>query len=127
MKYLKTLVNLVIYAAGIFGVGYILFAFGYGIWKEQELNKHGRYTIGTTEKKRNTVKSGVLIYYDYQVNGKNYEGSADEKDNVIVPGGRYYTKFSMNYPSASTIYFDQQVPDTIQNPPSGGWDKLPNI
>lgn len=64
--------------------------------------------------------------FKYVVNGKTYESSSCEVRNVKVPGGRYFTKFSERYPGANKILFDQQVPDTIVECPSDGWNDIPD-
>lgn len=90
-----------------------------------ELEKFGRYTIGTTFDKSIGSKGRWYIDYFFYYNDKRYTGFKDLKPSVVVPNGKYYVLFSSKHPEISTILFDKPVCDSIKKVPTKGWDKLP--
>lgn len=99
----------------------------YWIYKDRELEKRGRYTIGVTVDTYRTLKSGRWIKYNFNVNNKTFEDSEreDNRISVVVPNGRYYVLYVSDKPELNEVLFDKPVPDSIKAAPLEGWDKIP--
>jgi hypothetical protein len=94
----------------------------FNIDHDNELEKYGRYTVGTTIKFTLSFKSGRQVQYEFKVNGKKYKSSSDYLYDATVPNGRYLVKFSTRDPEINDIYLDRPVSRSI-DPPTDGWTK----
>jgi hypothetical protein len=103
--------------------GFIL----YIIWKNYQIKHNARYTIGVTQRRVLTAKSGFEIDYIFYVNGHQHEGSGYDvkKYNIQYPGSRYIVKYSYRFPSQSEILWNLPIPDSIKNVPPDGWIEIP--
>jgi hypothetical protein len=91
-----------------------------------ELKRHGRYTIATTLKFTLTAKSGRGVAYEFYFNDIRYSGVSDYLYEAKVPNGRYLLKFSYEDPSINEIYLNQPIPEDIVSPTSG-WKSIRDI
>ena len=79
-----------------------------------------RYTIGTTTK-RYIQSSGREINYTYYIKDSVYKGHAGYAYQSQVPGGKYWVKYSVEYPDVSEIYQNMPVPACIDTLPPNGF------
>lgn len=105
----------------------VIFLIVYVSFKDyNDLKNNGRYTIGITERKKITPKSGTNVIYKYYVNETEYESFNDYYPDIVVPGGRYYVKFSNKNPENSHLLRNFPVPDSIKKAPPEGWSNIPS-
>lgn len=114
-KRLKTII-LITTSIAILGTSLYL-----NIDHDNELEKYGRYTVGTTIK-FTLSKHGRDVQYEFRVNGKSYKSFSDYGYDATVPNGRYLVKFSNRDPEINEIYLDRPVSWGI-DPPANGWTK----
>lgn len=99
-------------------LGYIVYL---NIDHDSELEKFGRYTVGTTI--RFTLsKDGRDVEYEFKINGKSYRSFSRYYYDATVPNGRYLVKFSSRDPEINEIYLNSPVSLGI-DPPADGWTK----
>ena len=79
-----------------------------------------RYTVGITTKKYLTA-SGRDLEYIYKISDSTYVGIATYSYNSKVPGGKYWVKYSVEYPDVSRIYQNMPIPACIDTLPPNGF------
>lgn len=93
---------------------------------EAHMNKYARYTIGVTTETFYKGDGKKMVKYNFSVNNKSYSGAELYKD-CVVPGGRYYVKFSKKKTSYNELLLDMPVPNSVEDPPPEGWEQIPQI
>lgn len=91
------------------------------IVQDKELEKFGRFTIGTTTRFR-LSSTGREIEYIFYVNGLEYIGVSGHFYDAKI-GEKFIVKFSSKDPSKNEIYLNKPAP--LEIPPSEGWAKRP--
>lgn len=93
--------------------------------KLQKLANNFKYTFCTTTYtwRSYNVKN---VSYDYFVDNKKYTNERHYNYKIVVPGGRYLVKFSIEDPSIHEVYFDCWVPHELETP-KNGWDSIPSL
>jgi len=97
-------------------IGYIIYL---NLKHNNELDKYGRYTIGTTLG-FTLSKDGREVEFIFETDGKLYKSSTRYIHDAKVPRGRYLVKFSHKDPSICEIYLSKPVAKSI-TPPTSGW------
>lgn len=89
----------------------------------------GMYTVGViTNSKQQLRGSQYIVYYDYQVNGKDYsqksvQGYVDFEDKI---GEYFYVKFLPQKPNMSLLLSDIPVPTEYLNSSKIIWTEFPH-
>ncbi|HLG40010.1 MAG TPA: hypothetical protein VI461_10090 [Chitinophagaceae bacterium] len=106
-KTVKT-VNLIILPVLVFLLFFVLKEFRF----EAALLKYPAYVQGTTVGYCDDFARGQGIEFEYEVNGQKYRNCDSfhpvSKDSVVVPGGKYFVRYSKKYPGEGRMNF--QIP-----------------
>ena len=86
------------------------------------------YTVGTILKVWKPTKGQTKVNYRYSVNTKTYEGNVNRHpyEKETKAGNRFLVWFPKEYHHESFMMLDHPVPDGI-DPPSNGWDEIPEF
>ena len=80
---------------------------------EGSLMNSDQYVIGTTIGMCHVFVRGQGIEFEYQVENKTYQNCNISHPipigDIGVPGGRYYVRYSANYPDRGRIDFEKPV------------------
>ncbi len=80
---------------------------------EGSLLGSSEYAIGTTIGHCQVFAKGKGIEFEYEVGGKKYKNCNTFHpiaiNNIIVPNGKYYVRYSENYPEKGRIDFNKKV------------------
>ncbi|MFA6925356.1 MAG: hypothetical protein WC223_14015 [Bacteroidales bacterium] len=124
----KKLINKI--GIGLF-IAFILYAITISMIKWIKLENSHMYTIGILYKIGGGARSGISLYYKYNVNDKCFDVVHTQvTKNTILPskaeiGKRYYVKFETGNPINSEMLTDYPVPDNMKEAPKEGWEKIP--
>jgi hypothetical protein len=109
------------YVAGLSLIPLLLL---YGLWRQYQLKREVRFTIGTTLRDIDVNKM-YQCETVYWVHGKKITSNfpIDERKKIELHGGRYVVKFSVKHPDISKVFWLKKVPDSVRAIPSDGWSK----
>ena len=104
----------------------------HGIYDRYKLKLYPRFTICTIKdiKMRGKGGGGMAAIFIYNVNNKDYKGSApiakdiDYHTNFI--GKRYLFVFEENHPRNGYIIWERKILDSTLHAPPNGWKKPPS-
>ncbi len=87
----------------------ILFLIFRGSIQQNELDRSGIMTVGTTQG-QNVVSGGVWIKYSFFVDSIEYHGASrafEFKPEIV--GGKYFLKYLPKDPNVNEIYWDKPI------------------
>jgi len=80
---------------------------------EGNLLSSSEYAIGTTIGPCQVFAKGKGLEFEYEVDGKKYKNCNTYHpipiENIVVPNGKYYVRFSKKYPGKGRINFNKPV------------------
>ncbi|MEQ9467362.1 MAG: hypothetical protein RLN88_08115 [Ekhidna sp.] len=88
--------------------------------RNRAFDREIRFTIGEITDIY-IIASGREIEYTYSVNGVEYEDARGYAYNSEAPGGKYWVKYSVEYPEISEIYQNMPVDARIDTIPPDGF------
>jgi len=88
-----------------------------------QVERNTVYTICYTTKTLN-LNGPDVVYYYYYYKGIKYEGDDRFHGAILVPGGKYFVKFSSKDPDYG-VFTSIPVPDCIKEQPFEGWLEVP--
>lgn len=71
------------------------------------------YTVGTTTGFCEAFAKGKAVAFEYEAGGQRYQNCNTfhpiPVDSIVVPGGKYYVRYSVRYPEKGRIDFHRIV------------------
>lgn len=98
-----------------------------GFYRSCTVQKEGVFTIATIYNIEPAARSGLIFDFKYMFYGKEYKsraGASYDDLSMKDEGKRVFIQVLPNDPSRCFMT-DIQVPDSITEAPSEGWEKLP--
>ena len=90
---------------------------------KENIEENKRYTVGYFFQK--SWSGGLVINYEYYVNGEKHIGGARyNTDYDLLLGRHFFVKFSSKKPSLHKLLINMPVPDTVEDAPPMGWDTI---
>ncbi len=99
----------------VFAIVFFALAIPVFRWIEVEgsMLSSGEYVIGTTLGFCEVFAKGKGIEFEYEIDGIKYKNCNTYHpipiDNIKVPGGKYYVRYSKKYPEKGRINFQKPV------------------